>query len=121
LRGGIHVFNREDFELLNELFTSDFEAFTRIPEASHPLIRGTWINPKTREVFDEYHRGYEVITLFAPKAVTYFEELKGNLESYSRTAVAKRLQVSFPGYQGEQQIFIQMEEVTIIGNLPGSP
>ena len=114
--GRWEIFSYKEIETLAELLDRDFGGSTSTPplEATqHPLLIGRYRIGK--EKVTNTHVRFEVYTQPNNVAIEYFQELKENLENYSRQVIAQRLTESgHATYTGEAQILIEYSLAIIL-------
>ena len=110
------IFSYEEGDKLGELLDRDFggTTYTPGPEATqHPLLMGRY--KMGNKTVKNDHVRFELYAQQNNDVLKYFEELKENLEKYSREVIAKRLQEEgYATYEGEEQILIEYSLATIL-------
>lgn len=110
------IFSYREIEMLAKLLDADFGGSTNtlaIEETQHPLLAGRY--KSGNETVTNTHARFEVYAQHNSQVIKYFQELKENLEKYSRDVIAIRLKENgHKTYKGEEQILVEYYSTTII-------
>lgn len=110
------IFLYKEIDKLTKLLDGDFGGSTNTPHleaTQHPLLIGRY--RMGGETIANIHVRFEVYAQQNNVVIEYFQELKENLENYSKEIIAKRLQSNgYTTYTGEEQILIEYSLATIL-------
>jgi len=110
------IFSHKEIDQLTKLLDGDFGGSTNTPAlevTQHPLLIGRY--KMGNKMITNTHVRFELYAQQNNVVIEYFQELKENLENYSKEIIAKRLQSNgYTTYTGEEQILIEYSLATIL-------